>query len=615
MSETKKMYWNIPNIQVMSVKNVYNTYDKFISKVYDKDYNDLKEICPIKFEKLSNPDYFGQILTLINFLGLLQTRKENDTYFIKQNVFLESNMNKPGFIARYLDYSLAYFQYPRFNQNENINMAIRKPYLLILELLVELEKLNKREAYLTRTEFYKLFKVSNSINKSYDDITTDLAIELIEQRENNNIEVVKVRVLAYDTTYLRNSSLLTFENSDYNNNEDFAFGLSKEYGVIDKIKWLLSDEIKNDICEIDEELSDKDNATKWAEFLNNQVRFDTWKENVLDDNLPVNMYININEPHNKIVYGAPGTGKSHLLKERTNEFFNPINVDRVTFYNGYTYGQFVGTFKPKPIYRDIASNTIQHNLLTTVTDHHEPIITYEFIAGPFIELLIKALQNSSSIYCLIIEEINRTKVDAVFGNIFQLLDRSENGDSKYSINPSSELLLYLKNNLDSSIYLEIETNGLKIPNNFYLWATMNSADQGVFPMDTAFKRRWDFEYISLNENETYMDGLDINIGDNNYVEYNTFRKVVNKLLVSDYNIVEDRLIAPFFLKRNDFKIITERDNLVLDEKVFKNKIIMYLKDDILRHNKNEKVFAFDTFSEIIENYPTSKIINNSITFP
>jgi 5-methylcytosine-specific restriction endonuclease McrBC GTP-binding regulatory subunit McrB len=338
------------------------------------------------------------------------------------------------------------------------------------------------------------------------------------------------------------------------------------------------------------------------------------KEFILTDKLFINLSLSIPEPHNKIVYGAPGTGKSHLLEEKVSRFFSPFNWDRVTFYSGYTYGQFIGTFKPKTIYKEVSTGIIHHNQINPITNDHEPIIIYEFVAGPFIELLVKALSNASSTYCLIIEEINRTKVDAVFGNIFQLLDRKDNGKSKYTITPSLELQAYLNKYLPANISSDINENGLYLPSNFYLWATMNSADQGVFPIDTAFKRRWDFEYISLNENEISMNNLDINLGNNDYIAYNTFRKVINKLLISNYNINEDRLIAPFFIKISDFKNNGRHHNLVLDEKVFTNKIVMYLKDDILRHVKNEKIFEFDTFSEIIEKYPSSRIIDKSIIF-
>lgn len=319
MSETKKMYWNIPNIQVLNPNNVYNTYDKFISKVYDKDYNDLKEICPIIFDKRENPNYFKQIITLINFLGLLQTHKENNRFIVDKNEFLVNNMNNSEFIDIYLDYSLAYFQYPRFNQNENRSMQIRKPYLLILSLLLELKKVDEQQAYLTKTEFYELFKVSNNLFMSYEDIDIELAFEIIKQRKNNTIDIKKIRVLAYDITYLRNSSLLNFESSDYNVDEDFAFGLSREYGVDDKIKWLLSDQIKNDICEIDKSLCDKENATKWAKFLNNKNRFDNWKQNVFSDVI-----------HNELGESGVESGIESDSSEDEDIFTTPFNPDEIS---------------------------------------------------------------------------------------------------------------------------------------------------------------------------------------------------------------------------------------------------------------------------------------------
>ena len=320
MNETKKMYWNIPNVQVMNANNVYNIYDKFISKIYGRDYNELKEICPIIFNKKDNPNYFGQILTLINFLGLLQTRKENNKFIVEENEFLVTNMTNSDFINIYLDYSLAYFQYPRFNQSyENRNIKIRKPYLLILSLLSELKKVDEQEAYLTKTEFYELFKVSNSLFRSYEDIDIELAFEIIKQRKNNTIDINKIRVLAYDITYLRNSSLLSFESSDYSVDEDFAFGLSKEYGVDDKIKWLLSDQVKNDICEIDKSLCDKENATKWAKFLNNKDRFDNWKQNVFTDVI-----------HNELGESGSESGIETDSSEDEDVFTTPFNPDEIS---------------------------------------------------------------------------------------------------------------------------------------------------------------------------------------------------------------------------------------------------------------------------------------------
>ncbi|PRM96777.1 hypothetical protein CJ667_07155 [Aliarcobacter cryaerophilus] len=197
-------------------------------------------------------------------------------------------------------------------------MEIRKPYLLILSLLLELEKINKEEAYLTKTEFYELFKVSNNFFKSYRNINVELALNIIERRKNNFLDIQKIRVLAYDITYLRNSSLLTFESSDYTIDEDFAFGLSKEYGVISKIKWLLRDEIREDVCVINENLSDKENATEWAKFLNNQERFNKWKENAF-----------INVIYNELGESGKETG---IENDSSDEeiFTTPFNPDEIS---------------------------------------------------------------------------------------------------------------------------------------------------------------------------------------------------------------------------------------------------------------------------------------------
>ncbi|MGL5936784.1 MAG: AAA family ATPase, partial [Cetobacterium sp.] len=194
-----------------------------------------------------------------------------------------------------------------------------------------------------------------------------------------------------------------------------------------------------------------------------------------------------NLSYQKIVYGAPGTGKSYNLQKEIEENFRKDNIKRVTFYDGYTYGQFVGAYKPVMYKKD---NNVKE-------------IGYEFIAGPLLEQVLNAYKYPQQDFIVVIEEINRAKVDRVFGDIFQLLDRNSQGDSEYPISLSQEQEEYFKEKLGDSKYLDIivRKKGLYLPNNLYLWATMNSADQGVYPMDTAFKRRWDFDYISLNKNQ------------------------------------------------------------------------------------------------------------------
>ncbi|MGL5056864.1 MAG: hypothetical protein ACRC6A_05825, partial [Fusobacteriaceae bacterium] len=236
----------------------------------------------------------------------------------------------------------------------------------------------------------------------------------------------------------------------------------------------------------------------------------------------------------------------------------------------YTYGQFVGSYKP----------------VMYETENNSKEIGYEFISGPLLNQILNAYKYPNDDFVLVIEEINRAKADRVFGDIFQLLDRDSNGDSEYPISLSKELEKYFKDNLDQDIYSKTieEKKGLYLPNNLYIWATMNSADQGVYPMDTAFKRRWDFEYIPLNKNEKESDFM-IKIEETDY-KWNLYRGALNDLL-GEKGITEDRLISPFFLKDTDF----DANNYIKKES-YTNKFLMYLFDDILKHNTRLKELIF-----------------------
>ena len=184
----------------------------------------------------------------------------------------------------------------------------------------------------------------------------------------------------------------------------------------------------------------------------------------------------------KIYYGAPGTGKSYLLDQEAENYFFTSNYARVTFHSEYTYADLIGTYKPIP------------------KGNQNDVITYQYVPGPLVKLLIKALINPEQNFLLIIEEINRANAAAVFGDFFQLLDRDQNFKSQYAIVASEDLTKYfkacftsLKLNSDqlSNVTKHLGSNyeQIVLPSNLYIWATMNSADQGVVPIDTAFKRR------------------------------------------------------------------------------------------------------------------------------
>ena len=280
--------------------------------------------------------------------------------------------------------------------------------------------------------------------------------------------------------------------------------------------------------------------------------------------------LKIDKKRNRIVFGAPGTGKSTLVDEECEYMIKEYGAEfeRVTFHPDYTYSQFVGTYKPY-----MEGDDIQ----------------YRFVPGPFMRVLSKAYQNilseeKTKPFILIIEEINRANVAAVFGDVFQLLDRNKKGISDFSIEASEDIKNYL------SMVFDADSNSfdkIRIPNNMFIWSTMNSADQGVFPMDTAFKRRWDFEYLDINHNEEKLVPFRVSInGYKKKIEWNDLRKEINNRLTM-IGINEDKLLGTFFIKKED------KDSF---NKVFKEKVLMYLFEDAAKQ-KRKDIFNTDIFGQ------------------
>ena len=316
-------------------------------------------------------------------------------------------------------------------------------------------------------------------------------------------------------------------------------------------------------------------------------------------------YDKIPYSYNRIIFGAPGTGKSYKLNKdikdnRLTDFYK-----RVTFHPSYTYSQFVGTYKP--ISKLVIENGIE-----------KEVISYQFVPGIFLSVLIDALKDESKgiPHILIIEEINRANPAGVFGDIFQLLDRNSDGRSTYTINMPIEMKKYVNSqlNIDSNNYID----ELYIPNNMYIWATMNSADQGVYPMDSAFKRRWSFEYIGIDKNEEALKGKEYEFirlkdKDNTYslYEWNKVRRAINKKLKVDGKINEDKLLGPFFLNKTEL-LKCKNCQEEFDE-IFKSKILMYLYEDILKHKKIDFfVEGVQTLSDIMNAYDDGKVFNFEI---
>ena len=323
--------------------------------------------------------------------------------------------------------------------------------------------------------------------------------------------------------------------------------------------------------------------------------------------------------YNRVIFGAPGTGKSFELKheaefikkdgslypdttkkeDRIDLAFPENNVERVTFHPDYSYGQFVGSYKP-------------------VSDD-DGRIRYEYVPGPFMRTLVKALESgkkgaTAEKFLLIVEEINRAKVAAVFGDMFQLLDRTDEGESMYKIQASEDVRRYLAKELGGT---KDNYTSIKIPNNMYIWATMNSADQGVFPMDTAFKRRWEFTYLGINANENKIgiDKLPVKIDESTKeVSWNILRKSINSMLLRECKVNEDKLLGPFFISGDVFKNATQGNNDEEKKKnidafydAFNSKVLMYLFEDAGKMHQ-KKLFggisdkAELTFSKVCEEF-------------
>ena len=286
----------------------------------------------------------------------------------------------------------------------------------------------------------------------------------------------------------------------------------------------------------------------------------------------------VSRPHNWILFGAPGTGKSYVIDQAAKQYPHC----RVTFHPDYTYAQFVGAYKPVPSQQTASG------------------ITYGFVPGPFVNTLVESLENPNTPHILIIEEINRADPAAVFGDVFQLLDRNDEGSSEYSVRTSQELKDYLQGKLSANAKETLralivnldqsETDApaydcseIAIPNNMYIWASMNSADQGVFPMDTAFKRRWTFQYLPIDSDNGILQSAD---GAFLSEHWDEIRTNINKLLKSQgRDIPEDKLLGPYFLSARELHNDDEdaEQNAQNFVHVFASKVIMYLFEDTARY--------------------------------
>ena len=291
--------------------------------------------------------------------------------------------------------------------------------------------------------------------------------------------------------------------------------------------------------------------------------------------------IDIDYSIQQIFYGAPGTGKSHAVKTETEAWEKRGRVVRTTFHPDSDYSTFVGAYKPttESVQRyDIYNKPMTRDGVPVM----EQIITYEFVDQAFLQAYIDAWKNRDEPEFLIIEEINRGNCAQIFGDLFQLLDRGNDGYSEYAIKADKDLQKHLCKafeDVEIADYPNVKTGKeLLLPGNLYIRATMNTSDQSLFPIDSAFKRRWDWKYAPItkgNDNGTELNWM-IEVDGNQY-DWWTFVRTINKHVFDTTNS-EDKQLGFFFCKA--------MDNIISAE-TFVCKVIFYLWNDVF------KDFGFD----------------------
>ena len=294
-----------------------------------------------------------------------------------------------------------------------------------------------------------------------------------------------------------------------------------------------------------------------------------------------------------MLYGAPGTGKSYRISSLIrhsypsyNEYDDNPYVFRTTIYRDYSYFDFVGNIMP-------------------VTKDGK--ISYEFVPGIFTTALFAALRNQDSgidVY-LILEEMSRGDIASIFGDIFQLLDRDDTGKSMYGIN-------------NKSIYEYLILNGaikpgykIVIPKNLHIIGTVNTSDQNVNVIDTAFKRRFDFKYIGVDpihvddKGDEYVNNFDIKFTDTVTYEWVKLYQAINHIIINDLGLAEDKQLGPFFLK--------DKDDDDANREQVADKLLHYLWQDVERVSYTGASLFDDSIKSFSQLYSTFKNKKNILS--
>lgn len=488
------------------------------------------------------------------------------------------------------------FQFPNPRTQESFNDSLNEgvflaPYRMVISILVTLAKIEKRScSYLTLKEIlYYVFADTNVCENplvDHDRLASQILIDRQINKDLSPFIVKNLRWNQYDRQ-VREMMVVLGKCSDsfrlskgtlkYNHNigdDDFITRILK-YNYF----WIPSNKENFD-------LSTKEYISymNMADTPYNVVEFNKEKADKIKTNLEI-------YPLQQIYYGAPGTGKSFDVNNITKGY----STIRTTFHPDSDYSTFVGAYKPTmeetPVYGAQGVEVAK-----------EKRITYTYVKQAFLKAYLGAWQKyakggeTTEPQFLVIEEINRGNCAQIFGDLFQLLDRSDNGFSTYPIEADSDLQSEIKaafadggeyalekeldvdsvvdeytSNYGETLSADIK-NGrvLLLPNNLYIWATMNTSDQSLFPIDSAFKRRWDWRYVKIADAGKRWK---IKCG-NECCDWWKFVEEINKRIAKETNS-DDKKLGYFFCK-------PVKDSNVIAEDKFVGKVLFYLWNDVFK---------------------------------
>ena len=315
-------------------------------------------------------------------------------------------------------------------------------------------------------------------------------------------------------------------------------------------------------------------------WVTNSVQPYSTEENIGNDNLLSSETNPL--PIQQITYGAPGTGKSFSIDEDVKRY--GMKDIRTTFHPDSDYSTFVGAYKPqmeKVVVRDDRGFPVKEEGKVV----YEKKIVYKYSQQAFLKAYISAWKDLKTPHVLVIEEINRGNCAQIFGDLFQLLDRNESGFSSYPITPDTDIMQVLNEEFEG---LELESpesinaqykedvvedvlagNKLLLPNNLYIWATMNTSDQSLFPIDSAFKRRWDWKYVPISDAGKQWV---IRVNGTDYNWWSFLDKMNFKIWDATHS--EDKKLGYFFCK-------ADKDDVITAEK-FVGKVLFYIYNDVFK---------------------------------